>query len=117
MNTDFVALLIPITAIVSIAVIIIYLRRYANQERLAMIDRGIDIYKDMPKKRQSYETLKGGLFFIGIGLGFLFGHILEANTEMRELAYFVMLFIFGGIGLTVSHLVVQRQLKKEENKL
>jgi predicted MFS family arabinose efflux permease len=116
MLEGIIALFIPITAIVSIALIAVYFRRYNNTERMALIERGINIYEHQPKKKESYDALKAGLFFIGIGLGFLAGYILEANSDMEALAYFVTLFIFGGLGFVASHLVVRKLIKKADQE-
>jgi hypothetical protein len=41
----------------------------------------------------------------------LFGYWLDSITFMDEVAYFSMLFIFGGIGLGLSYLIEERKGK------
>jgi predicted MFS family arabinose efflux permease len=113
MKEEYIALFIPIVVVVSIALISIYYRRYVHNERMALIDRGINIYEHRPKKAKSYESFRAGVFFIGLGLGFFTGYLLERNSDLDALAYFVMLFIFGGLSLVVSHFAEQKMRKKD----
>lgn len=95
---------------------IIYLRKYENEERMAMIDKGISP-ADRPKSRGNTSgPLRSSLLLIGIGLGFIVGYFLDANTNMEELSYFSMLFIFGGLGLGISYLIEEKKAKEEPVK-
>lgn len=95
--------LIPLTLFISVAITIIFMRKFLNEERLAAIEKGAD--PNIFKFRASNTlALKVGLLFIGVGLGILFGNILESNFNLEEeVAYFSMIFIFGGAGLLLSH--------------
>ena len=83
-----------------------------RKERLIMIEKGTD----MPKIREEefvFSALKFGIFFIGIGLGVLAANILSVTTKLEsEVAYFSMIFFFGGIALVIAHFI-ERKDKKE----
>ncbi|HEY9044441.1 MAG TPA: DUF6249 domain-containing protein [Ohtaekwangia sp.] len=111
MNVEFFAIMIPIISIVGAFIMIIYLRKYENTERMAMIEKGVGPeFLNIRKPRNTSFPLRSALLLIGAGLGLLMGHILERNFDMQEeVAYFSMLFIFGGIGLGLAYII-------EENK-
>jgi hypothetical protein len=103
--------------ILGLFVMIIYLRRIENSERLAMIDKGVDpsLFTKKPKGGSS-STLRISLLLVGIGVGFLGGQIWEElfNTGFRmgnPLPYFTMIFIFGGLGLLTAYLVEEKKNK------
>ncbi len=102
--------LIPLTLFISVAITIIFMRKFLNEERLAAIEKGADpnVFKF---RSPNTLALKIGLLFIGVGMGILFGNILESNFNLEEeVAYFSMIFIFGGAGLLISH-----KLDKKDN--
>ena len=103
-------------AIVGAYIMIVYLRRFTNEERLAMIEKGVDPQLFNLKKTSSTSLpLRASLLMIGAGVGLLLGHFLDrAFFDMEEVAYFSMLFIWGGIGLGASYLIEERKLKAEE---
>ena len=75
------------------AVIHLLIRR---KERMALIEKG----KDAP-------------LFIGVAIGLLLGSLLvELTTLNDEAAYFSMVFLFGGIGLVVSHFLEKKERQK-----
>jgi hypothetical protein len=83
-----------------------------NKERLALIEKGLDatIFEFQPKK---YQVLKWALLFIGFGLGVFLGALLASSGIIdEEPAYFGMIFLFGGIGLLVAHIIEKREEKK-----
>lgn len=113
MEIEFIAIFIPIIAIIGVVIMIIYLRRYTNVERLAMIEKGMSP-GDLPKSRANTSgPLRFSLLLIGIGLGFIVGYFIDANTNMNELSYFSMLFIFGGIGLGLSYIIEEKKTREE----
>ena len=101
--------LIPIILGIGSIVMIIYIRKYMNQERMAMIEKGVP--DEFPRNRSIF-AIQFGLLFIGVGIGLLFGYMLDELFRMEEPGYFSMIFIFGGLGLVVSHLYAKKQ---EEN--
>jgi len=83
-----------------------------TRERLALIEKGADasIFKKTPSK---YVLLKWGIFLIGLSIGVITAYFLSQKVN-EVVAYFSMIFLFGGIGLIVAHLIIQKLSKKEE---
>lgn len=102
--------LIPLALFASLAITIIFLRKFLNEERMAAIEKGAD--PNLFKMRDGNSSaLKFGLLFIGVGCGILFGGLIEDFFQEAEVAYFSMIFIFGGAGLFLSH-----KMDKKENQ-
>ncbi|HYG03758.1 MAG TPA: DUF6249 domain-containing protein [Chryseosolibacter sp.] len=107
------ALMIPILSIVGFFVLIIYLRRFQNIERMAMIEKGVgpDQFKN---SSDASGTLRFALLLIGVGLGFLLGYFLDRNFDMEEVGYFSMLFLCGGFGLAAAYIIEEKKAKARE---
>jgi hypothetical protein len=115
--TAALGIMVPIVLIIGIVTIVIYLRKYENDERMAMIDKGVDPHTFNSKRsRNTSGPLRASLLLIGAGLGLLLGYFLDSTFYMEEVAYFSMLFICGGIGLGLSYLIEERKIKSEERK-
>ena len=112
MEPQIIGVFIPIVAIIGFVVMMYYLRKFENAEKMAMIDKGMSPADLKRPKEEGFGTLRFALLLIGAGLGFLAGYFLEENTRMNEVAYFSMLFLFGGIGLVVAYLVQQKRVNK-----
>lgn len=100
--------------IIGLFVMLVYLRRIENSERLAMIDKGVDPTLFAKKQRNTSFPLRVSLLCIGVGLGFLLGYFLDRNFNMQETGYFSMLFIFGGLGLGGAYLVEEKKNKESQ---
>lgn len=112
MQTETIAIFIPIITVISIVVMIIYLRRFENEERMAMIDKGMNP-SDIKRTRNTSFPLRASLLLVGIGIGLFLGYFLDENTHMEEVAYFSMLLICGGIGLGISYIIEEKKMKEE----
>ncbi|QOI97579.1 MAG: hypothetical protein HRU69_08790 [Flammeovirgaceae bacterium] len=109
-------IMIPIVGIIGAFIMIVYLRRFENAERMAMIEKGVDPSLFTKKARQSSSgTLRASLLFIGAGAGLLIAYFLDRAFDMEEVAYFSMLFIFGGLGLGAAYLVEEKKIRDERN--
>lgn len=114
MDVEILGVMIPIIAIVGAFIMIIYLRKYENEERMAMIEKGVDpALFAIKRKTNSSGPLRASLLLIGAGLGLLLGYYLDTTFDMEEVAYFSMLFIFGGLGLGAAYLVEEKKMKEE----
>jgi hypothetical protein len=114
--TPVLGVMIPIVAIVGAYIMIVYLRRFENAERMAMIEKGVDPALFTKKQRGNTSgPLRASLLFIGAGLGLLIAYFLDRAYNMEEVAYFSMIFIFGGIGLGAAYLVEEKKIKEERN--
>ncbi len=89
------------------AVIHLLIRR---KERMALIEKGKDAPLFDQKTQTNILALKFGLLFIGVAIGLLLGSLLvELTTLNDEATYFSMVFLFGGIGLVVSHFLEKKE--------
>ena len=75
-----------------------------NQEKLALIEKGMNptLADSKPKKQQN--NFKIGLLLIGVALGVLVGYILNLTLGVPNfVAYSTMILIFCGIMLLYFH--------------
>jgi hypothetical protein len=103
--------------LIGLFVMLVYLRRMENSEKLSMIEKGVDPTLFANKKRNSSGALRIALLFIGIGLGFVTGHIWYNATSHdfgndNPVPYFSMIFIFGGLGLLVAYFIEEKKNKE-----
>jgi hypothetical protein len=91
-------------------IMIVYLRRYTNIERMALIEKGETPFQTRANSNTSIP-LRFSLLLIGFGLGLLIGYFLDAMFRMEEVAYFSMIFIFGGGGLGLAYLIEEKKAK------
>jgi hypothetical protein len=92
------------------AVIHLLVRR---KERMALIEKGADASMLKNDTKPGIMALKLGMLFIGIAVGLLLGSVIaELTTLNNEAAYFSMIFLFGGIGLVVSHFIGKKEISE-----
>lgn len=103
-------IMLPIIITLGAFVMIVYIRKFENMEKMAIIDKGLspDLFK---RERSTSGALRSGLLLIGIGIGLLMGYWLDRVFYMEEVAYFSMLFIFGGLGLGIAYLIEEKKAK------
>jgi hypothetical protein len=83
-------------------VIQLFVRR---KERIMLIEKGANP-PEMKPDLLLFSSFKFGIFFIGIGLGVLIANILAVTTTLEsEVAYFSMIFLFGGLALVIHHML------------
>jgi hypothetical protein len=114
MRVEIIGVFIPIIFLIGGVIVIIYLRKYANQERMAMIEKGVDPSVFAAKNRNDSGALRASLLLIGAGVGLLLGYFMDRQFYMEEVAYFSMLFICGGLGLGTAYLIEEKKRKKDE---
>jgi len=84
-----------------------------RKERMALIEKGIDAPAFNATPSLNVYALKIGLLFIGVAIGVLLGSTLvELTTLNEESAYFSMVFLFGGLGLVISHYLEKKERKE-----
>ena len=84
-----------------------------------MIEKGLspaEFNVTQGKSGKSFITLKFALLLIGVGLGLIVGSFLDMIFHIEEVAYFSMIFIFGGTGLGVAYMVESKQWDKENDQ-
>lgn len=111
MDAAVIGTLIPIILSLGAFVMIVYIRKFDNLERMAIIEKGLspDIFK---RSHSTSGALRAALLLIGAGIGLLMGNWLEKSFDMEEVAYFSMLFIFGGIGLGLAYIIEERKARQ-----
>jgi hypothetical protein len=92
-------------------IMIVYLRKYTNIERMALIEKGESPFNHKPQSNTSIP-LRFSLLLIGFGLGLLIGYFLDALFGMDDVAYFSMIFICGGGGLGLAYLIEEKKAKE-----
>ncbi len=102
---------LPIIITLGAFVMVVYIRKYSNLERMAIIDKGLnpDLFKS---ERSVSGPLRASLLLIGAGIGLLMGYWLDRSFDMEEVGYFSMLLIFGGLGLGLAYIIEERKAKE-----
>src|SRR5688572_17544315 len=114
--SEVLGVMIPIVAIVGAFIMIVYLRRYENAERMAMIEKGVDPSLFTKKQRGNTSgPLRASFLFIGAWVGLLIAYFFDCAYNMEVVAYFSMLFIFGGLDLGMAYMVEEKKIKEEHN--
>jgi hypothetical protein len=122
MRPEQLALMIPIISVIGTFIIVIFLRRYQNIERMSMIERGMNPTEMKSvwgsKWRDPYRHLRIACTAIGIGLGFIIGSIFQGGFDFhtRESIFFGCVVLFGGVGLLAGYIiqmVLQGKARKE----
>ncbi|MCG8307836.1 MAG: hypothetical protein MI975_10640 [Cytophagales bacterium] len=108
---DFIPIMGMITGIimtlgffVAIVLSIKYISAARNKEKMALIEKGVDLSTIYQKKDFRNVTLKSGMFLVGIAIGLFFGYLLtEISSINQVISYFSMILLFGGASLIVFH--------------
>jgi hypothetical protein len=84
-----------------------------HKQRLALIEKGADasifgMASTNNGKSGKHWTIRTGLFFIGIGVGVLMGNVMDKVGLFPPVAYISMIFIFGGLGLLLYHIIFRK---------
>ena len=106
-------IMMPIIITLGAFVMVVYIRKYDNIERMAIIDKGLspELFK---RERSTSGILSAALLFIGGGVGLIMGYWLDSAFGMEEVAYFSMIFIFGGLGLGLAYLIEEKKQNKKK---
>lgn len=110
-------ILVPIAFFATIFGIVYIIISARNKERIALIEKGADASIFKTGSTGKMDALKFGLLFIGISIGLLMGHILERVIHQIEppVAYFSMVFLFGGLSLITYYLMVKKMKFPEQD--
>jgi hypothetical protein len=100
-----------ILAIIFGSVVMLVYLNIRKKERMLLIEKGADA-SIFATKSESSPSLKWGIFLTGLAIGLLIGNILEYYAGMpAEVAYFSMIFLFGGLGLIIYYLIENKKSK------
>lgn len=94
----------------AIILAIYYNVRARNKERMALIEKGVDISEIYKKKENSHGFFKFGVIIIGIAIGLIFG-VIANRTELLPsvVSYFSMILLFGGAGVLFANYLVAKK--------
>jgi hypothetical protein len=107
-----VELLIPVTLFLCTTAILYIFFTTRHKERMSMIEKGADPALFQTRRDGRYVSMRIGMFLIGIALGILAGNVLAVSTRLiEEVAYFSMIFLFGGLSLISYYFFVDRNRK------
>ena len=110
------SVIVPVVFFGCIAASIYLFLLTRHKERMALIEKGSDLSQFYAKKKNASAPLKYALLFIGFALGLLIGFILDMYTKIpSEVAYFSMIFLFGGISL-LTYYLIKSKLHKDNNE-
>jgi hypothetical protein len=113
MDPRVIAVSIPIVSTIGLFTMIIFLRRYSNMERMAMIERGMnpaDLKADFTqwKRRQKdpYRFMRIACALVGVGVGLFVGNILRSFDFLDRGGIVAgLVCIGGGVGLLIGYFV------------
>jgi hypothetical protein len=89
---------------VAIVLTVKYISAARNKEKMALIEKGIDLSQIYQKKDYRNATLKSGMFLVGVALGLFVGFLLtEISSINAVVSYFSMILLFGGLSLIIFH--------------
>ncbi len=133
----FFGVLVPITLFLGLFTTIVFMRKYENDERMAMIEKGME--PGVRKKSDRFGTLRFALLSMGVGLGILVAFLIvqaipvdpAAMTKTLEVIdeghveyhgdggvsgaiYSANIMIFGGLGLLSAYIIHRKQKKSEQ---
>jgi hypothetical protein len=133
----FFGVLVPISLFIGLFTMIVFLRKYENDERMAMIEKGME--PGVRKKSNGFGTLRFALLAIGVGLGILVAFLIlqaipvdpeslkstlqviddehieyNGGDGIGTAIYMSNILIFGGLGLLSAYLIARKQKKLEQ---
>ena len=89
---------------IAVVLTVKYVTAARNQEKMALIEKGVDISEIYQKKDHRNVTLKIVMFLVGLAVGLFFGYLLTEITRIDEVvSYFSMILLFGGASLIIFH--------------
>lgn len=109
-------ILFVIVVAVLVTFIIGYYMRTKNQERISLIEKGINPDEGHSISEYRKQTsLKNGVLFIAFGLGLFSGYLLDNYVRKMDtfVAYVSTLLLFGGIGFLINYFIMQNQSKEK----
>ncbi len=113
MAVEYIAILIPFAGMALGGWIAYIAITASHRENIAMIEAGMNP-KEREEKKKEGNKWRWALILIFVPIGIIFGRLMAEpfGLEMKD-GSIVFAFMFGGIGLAVSHFF---QPKKEEEK-
>jgi len=109
---DCIVSLAAFAAIFGIAYVFFMTR---HRERMGMLERNILTSPFRHPQQFALATLKYGMLFVGIGVGFIMGWLLFTYCEMDQaLSVISMVCLCGGLSLIANYLIVSKKVTDKE---
>lgn len=95
----------------AIILVVRYVVQARNKERMALIEKGVDLSEFYTKKNDGWNNvLKFGLLLVGVGLGLFLGFVLADYIALPTAAVVISItLLFGGISLVLYHWINNRK--------
>lgn len=111
-------ILVPIGFFVSVFGIIYVLVAARNKERLALIEKGMDVsifHKNKTLAGRKNTVLMFGILFIGVSIGLIIGAVFNKYIPAFSgpVAYFSMILLFGGASLLIFYKMIHKEKEQE----
>ena len=107
--------IIPITLFASVFGIVYMFLTTRHKERMAMIEKGMDLSLLTKKSDSSspinFWVIKLGLLMVGIAIGVFIGSLASKGLMGEDEAYPTMILLFGGLALLSSYFL-EKKLRK-----
>ena len=90
-----------------------------HEEKMAMIEKGIVLEEAMrPERRPNrYNTLRNGIFMIGLSLGVIVGMMLDSAFTYDSDWFFLLVpaitIMFGGVAFIIYFFLSRSLMEKE----
>lgn len=90
-----------------------------HEEKMAMIDKGIVLEETVrpEKKPNRYNTLRNGIFMIGLALGVIIGMFVDANHSFNNDWFFLLVpaitVMCGGLSFIIYFFLSRYLMEKE----
>jgi cadmium resistance protein CadD (predicted permease) len=95
---------------VALVLTVKYITSAKSKEKMALIEKGVDLTEIYQKKDYQNTTLKMGMFLVGVALGLFLGYLLTEISSINDVvSYFSMILLCGGASLIVFHWYNNRQ--------
>ena len=100
----------------AILLVIHFRNKMIHKEKIAMIQKGLDISTLANKTNPLNQILMWGTLLTGIGFGLLFGYILSLVSDLSQnMMVPIMAILFGGFGLIAYYNYKKKTEKKDRD--
>lgn len=103
--------IVSIVAIIAIFGILYVYLVSRHRERMMMLEKDLPTSQFQSIAYSNLLALKYGMLLAGIGIGIFISNILTNYGIDRRISFLSMTFLFGGLGLILSYLIIKKQSK------